>query len=84
MLKKLCSIVLYTALVFLIWAAIVELPTSHTRTSLAEGFAPQEVTRTIGLLKWGLFVLFWVIGRGLMWTVKRMKRLRERTGKSLN
>jgi hypothetical protein len=83
MLKKLCIIVVYTALVFLIWAAIVLQPTSHTRTSLAEGSVPQEGTRTIGLLNWGLLVLLWVIGLGVVWTVKRMKRLRERTGKSL-
>jgi len=83
MLKKLCRIVVYTALVFLIWAAIVVQPTSHTRTSLAQGSAPEEGTRTIGLLNWGLLVLLWVIGLGVVWTVKRMKRLRERTGKSL-
>jgi len=83
MLKKLCRIVVYTALVFLIWAAIVLQPTSHTRTSLAQGSAPEEGTRTIGLLNWGLLVLLWVIGLGVVWTVKRMKRLRERTGKSL-
>lgn len=83
MLKKLCRIVVYTALVFLIWPAIVLQPTSHTRTSLAQGSAPEEGTRTIGLLNWGLLVLLWVIGLGVVWTVKRMKRLRERTGKSL-